>query len=158
MDVDRRKPAGKSFLDIVVGLEAGVLGGLAMLFWFAAVTPLLGQPWYLILNLVGARFYAHRFALVAPGIATWSGAAWIILSAGIVGSVYGLLTPGGRLFGLLVAVCWYAISYFFVWKNLAPLVLLYAPQAVVMSGFLVYGSVIGWHPWLLAHTRARLPH
>jgi hypothetical protein len=158
MDVDRRKPAGKSFLDVIVGLEAGVLGGLAMLVWFAIVMPLLGQPWYLMLNLVGVRFYAQRHALLAPGLATCSGAAWIILSAGIVGSVNGLLTPGGRLFGLAVAASWYAISYLFVWKNLAPLIISYAPQAVVLTGFLVYGSVIGWHSWLLAHTRARLSH
>ena len=158
MDIDRRKPAGKSFLDFVVGLEVGVLGGVAMLVWFAAVTPLLGQPWYLLLNLAGARFYAQRHTLLAPGLATFSGAAWIILSAGIVGLLNGVLTPGGRLFGMAVAAGWYVVSYLFVWKSLAPLILLYAPQAIVMTGFFVYGSVIGWHPWLLAHTRARLPH
>jgi hypothetical protein len=158
MDGDRRVQTGKSLLDVVVGLEAGVLGGVAMLLWFAVVMPLLGQPWYLVPNLVGARVQAHRHALLAPGIATFTGAAWIILSAGIVGSVNGLLTPGGRLFALAVAAAWYVSSYLFVWKKLAPLVLLYAPQAVVITAFLVYGSVIGWHSWLLAHTRARLSH
>jgi hypothetical protein len=153
MDADRRKPAGKSFLDVVVGLEAGVLGGLGMLVWFALVMPLLGQPWYLMPNLFAARFYADRNVLLSPGLATFTGAAWLILSGGIVGIVNGLLTPGGRLFGLAVAGSWYVFSYLFVWKRLAPLLLVYVPQPVLIVGFLVYGSVIGWHPQLLTHVR-----
>ena len=129
-----------------------------MLVFFALITPLSGQPWCLLPNLLGVRGYGGRHALQVPGLATISGAAWIILAAGIVGCVNGLLTRGGKLFSLSIAASWYLISYLLVWKKLAPLVLFYAPQPVVIGGFFVYGSVIGWHPWLLAHTRARLSH
>lgn len=154
MSVDRRGAAERSFLDVLAGIQAGVLGGLAMLAWFAIATPLLGKPWYLIPNLLATRFHVSREVLLTAGAPTWTGAAWLIFAAGIVGAVNGILTPGGRLFGLAVAGTWYLVSYLFVWKRLAPYMLIYAPQPVVVLGFLVYGSVIGWHPQLLARVRS----
>lgn len=158
MEVHRRTAAGKSFLDVLVGVEAGVLGGLAMLVCFIVAMPLLGQPWYFVPKLFGDSFIAHGQEVFTPGLPTLSGAASIILSAGIVGSINGLLTPGGRWFSLIVAAVWYVVSYLFLWKKLAPLVLFHAPQPVLIMGFFVFGSVIGWQQWLVAHTRARWSH
>ena len=138
-----------------VGIEAGVLGGLAMLASFALITPLLGKPWWLIPNLLASRVYPERYVLQGPGVVTIVGAAYLLLAAGIVGVVNGLLTPGGRLFGLAVAGASYFFCYLFVWKRLAPLMLIYAPQAIVLLAFFLYGSAIGWHPQLLALARSR---
>lgn len=148
----------KSFLHLLVGIEAGIIGGLAMLALFALVTPLLGKPWWLIANLLASRLYTAPQVLMGPGIVTLVGAAYLLLGAGIVGAVNGLLTPGGRLFGLAVAASCYLFCYLFVWKRLAPLMLIYAPQPIVIAGFFLYGSAIGWHPHLLELARSRETH
>lgn len=136
--MDRDRP------DVLSGLEAGVLGGIAMLAWFVAAMPLLGRPWYLILNLLAARFYPDRYVLLSPGMATWSGGAWLIFAAGLVGAIQALLGRGGWLYAFAVAAAWYLLSYFLVWKRLAPLLTVYVPQPVLLAGFLLYASVIGW--------------
>ena len=152
---DRQEPAAKSSLHILVGIQAGIIGGLAMLAWFALITPLLGKPWWLIPNLLASKIYPERYVLMAPGVVTLVGSAYLLLAAGVVGIVNALLTPGGRLFGLAVAGTWYVFCYLFVWKRLAPLMLVYAPQPIVIAGFFLYGSAIGWHPHLLAFARSQ---
>jgi hypothetical protein len=139
-------------LDVLVGIEAGVLGGLAMLVCFALVSPLLGHPWWLILNLLGTRTYTR--VMFQPGMVTLVGASCLVLGAGIVGAINGVLTRGGRLFGLGVAAAAYLVCYLLVWKRLAPLMLVHAPQPVVVAGFFIYGSVLGYHP----HFRRQLGH
>lgn len=138
-----------------MGIEAGIIGGLAMLAWFALITPLLGKPWWLIPNLLASKLYPDRYVLLGPGIVTVVGTAYLLLSAGLVGIVNGVLTPGGRLFGLALAAAWYVFCYLFVWKRLAPLMFVYAPQPLVVAAFFLYGSAIGWHPQLLALARNR---
>jgi hypothetical protein len=60
-----------------------------------------------------------------------------------------VLTPGGRLFGLGVAIVWYALCYFFLWKKWAPLVLVYGSQPLLITGWFLFGSTLGWHPWFV---------
>jgi hypothetical protein len=132
-------------LDLLAGIETGVIGGVAMLVCFAVAASLLGHAWWLIPNLMAARLY-HR-GLLQPGVPTVVGTAWLLLGAGVGGAINGLLTSGGRLFGLAVAAAAYLICYVVVWKRAAPLMLVHAPQAVLMAGFLAYGSVLGWHPY-----------
>lgn len=117
-----------------------------MLLCFALICPLLGYPWWLIPNLLSARVFTR--VLLQPGMATLTGAASLLLGTGIVGAFNGLFTPGGRLFGLAVAAASYLFCYWFLWKKLAPLMLLHAPQPLVIAGFFVYGSVLGYHPQL----------
>jgi hypothetical protein len=144
--------ASDRHLDILVGIQAGVLGGLAMLACFALVSPLLGHPWWLIPNLLATHAYTR--AMFQPGMATLVGGACLLLGAGIVGAVNGILTPGGRLFGLGMAAAAYLACYLLIWKRLAPLMLVHAPQPVVVAGFFVYGSVLGCHP----HLRKQATH
>jgi hypothetical protein len=139
-------------LDILAGIETGILGGLAMLLCFAVLSPLLGHGWWLIPNLLASRTWSR--ALLSPGMATVVGVATLLLSAGVVGAVNGVLHRGGRLFGLGVAAAWYLFCYLFFWKRVAPLMLVHAPQPVVVAGFFVYGSILGWHP----HLRRNLGH
>jgi hypothetical protein len=156
MDSGRRNVARKSSLDALVGLQAGTLGGVAMLVWFALALPLTGEPWWLIANLWASRWYSVGTVLMEPGFVTLSGAAMLLFLAGITGVVNGLLTPGGRLFGLAVAIAWYLLCHAYLWKRIAPMMAGYASQPVLAAGFLVYGSAIGWHPQLLARARERI--
>jgi hypothetical protein len=85
---------------------------------------------------------------------TCFGSALHIVGAGLVGAINGVLTPGGRLFGLAMAGLWYLLCYVFVWKRIAPGLLLHTPQAVLIAGWFLYGSVLGWHAHLVARTRS----
>jgi hypothetical protein len=149
MSVGAGDTGRKSLLDILVGIEAGIIGGVAMLAWFCLTTPLLGLPWWLIPNLLGNSFYGGRGALVGPGFITCVGASVQLVAAGVVGAMNGILTPGGRLFGLGMAAAWYLFCYLFVWKRLAPGLYLYSLQPLIMVGYFLYGSVLGMHYYLL---------
>lgn len=137
-------------LDVLVGIEAGVLGGLVMLGCYVLAAPLLGQPWWSVPNLLGSCALHGGSVLSEPGAATWTGAAMQLTGAGVSGAINGLLTPGDRLFGLFVAAGWYLLCYLFLWKRIAPLMLVHASQPLVIAGYLLYGSVLGWHPQLRA--------
>lgn len=131
-------------LDFLVGVETGILGGLAMLAWFAVISLLTGHEWWAIPNLFAAD--AHRGAFSAgPGWTTLSGGAVHLFVAGVVGGVAGLFTPGGRLFGLGIAIVWYVLSILFLWKRFAPLVPIHVHYAVLMTAYFVYGSILGLH-------------
>ena len=139
-------------LDILAGIETGVVAGAVMLLSFVLIAPLIGHSWWLIPNLMASRVY-HR-GLLHPGAATVVGSAWLLVGAGIGGAVNGLLAPNGRVFGVGIAAAAYLFSWLFIWKRLAPLMLVHAPQSLVMAGFLVYGAVLGRHSWF----RATLDH
>jgi hypothetical protein len=141
-------------LDILVGIQVGTIGGLVSCAWFALSSPLIGDPWWLIPNLFASNFYSDYYVRAGAGVVTLVGTALHLLLAGVVGIVNGLLTPGGRLFGLGVALAWYALCYFFLWKRWAPLLPIQGSQPILMTGWFLIGSTLGWHPWF--RERAKL--
>jgi hypothetical protein len=153
MSVGAGRTGSKSLLDILVGIEAGIIGGVAMLAWFSLTSPLLGQPWWLIPNLLANSFYNGRNVLVGPGFITCVGVSMQLAAAGAVGAMNGILTPGGRLFGLALAGAWYLLCYLFVWKRIAPGLYLYSLQPLIIVGYFLYGSVLGSHSHLLSRAR-----
>jgi hypothetical protein len=135
-------------LDFLVGIETGVLGGLVMLAWFAVLSTLLGQPWWTIFNLYASEAYSREAVRYGPGWVTITGMAVHLTMAGIVGGIAGFFTPGGRLFGLGIALVWYLICHLFLWQRIAPAVPVYTHYGVLMSAFFWYGSVLGLHAQL----------
>jgi hypothetical protein len=153
MDSRSGRPAAKSLLDILVGIETGVLGGVVMLAWFALISPVLGEAWWLIPNLFASGLYDERLVLSGIGMATLAGCALQLAAGGIVGAINALLTPGGRLFGLALAGAWYLLCYLFLWKRMSPGLFAYGSQAVVLVGYFLFGSVLGWQYDLAARAR-----
>lgn len=156
MDVAERRNVGKSVWDILFGLQLGVIGGVVMLAWFALVCPIVGKPWWLIPNLFASHFYNSREVYLGPGIVTIVGAALQIVMSGIVGCLNGLATPGGRLSGLGAAFAWYTFCILFLWKRIAPLMLISAIQPILWTGYFLFGSALGWHRRLVKVRRASL--
>lgn len=135
-------------LDFLVGVETGILGGLAMLVWFAVISLLMGQNWWAIPNLFASEANRGGAILAGPGWTTLSGSAVHLCIAGVVGGVAGVFTPGGRLFGLGIAIVWYILSVHFLWKRFAPLVPIHVHYAVLMTAYFVYGSILGMYSGL----------
>lgn len=153
MSAPERPRTRKSILDVLVGIELGIIGGAAMLVFFALTCPLMGQPWWLIPNLFASSFYTSRLARLGPGVETLVGAAFHLMVCGLLGAVTGLTTTGGRLFGIGIAIAWYILCYFFLWKRIAPQLLVYGSQPLLMAGFYLYGSTLGWHSQLVERVR-----
>ena len=154
MDGNPTKRSGKDLLDVIVGVEVGVIAALVTLAWFALISPVIGNPWWLIPNLFASHFYTEQQVRAGAGVVTLVGSAVHVILSGIVGVINGVFTPGGRLFGLGVAIVWYVLCYFFLWKKWAPLVLVYGSQPVLMTGWFLFGSTLGWHSWFVEQASA----
>ena len=155
MDAPPRGWLYEKILDMLVGLQLGVLGGILMLAWYVLIAPVLAQPWWTIPNLFASKYYVLRAAVAGPGLVTLSGAALHLTFSGVVGAIAGFVNPGSRLAGLGTALAWYLICYFFLWKRTAPALLYYTPQPVLAIGYFVYGSVLGYYPTAVRAMRDR---
>ena len=145
MDAEQPGWLEKKALDLVVGIEIGILGGIVMLIWLTLTSPLIGTPWWFIPNLYGSHSYNWVTINHGPGLVTISGIALHFLIAGIVGGIAGLWSPQGRLYGLGIALAWYLFSVLYIWKRWAPLLPMYASPPLLMMAYFLYGSTLGWH-------------
>jgi hypothetical protein len=153
MDVYSHRGGQEILLDVLVGIEAGVLGGLLMLACLMLLSPLIGQPWWFILNLFASTLYGES-PRQGPGMLTVMGAALQLVACGLVGALNALVTPGGRLFGLALAAAWYVLCYLFLWKRFAPLVLVYGSQPLLIAAYFLFGSTLGQQRNLAARARS----
>jgi hypothetical protein len=149
MDANATRRSGKSVLDVIVGVEVGVIAALVTFAWFAIISPIIGHPWWLVPNLFASHFYTGQQVRAGAGVVTLVGTAVHVIFSGLVGVVNGIFTPGGRLFGLGVAIVWYVLCYFVLWKKWAPLVASYGSQPLLMTGWFLFGSTLGWHSWFV---------
>ncbi len=130
----------------IAGVEIGVIGGILMILWLALSTPLIGEPWWTNLNLFASHYYPYTAVRNGAGMVTLAGCSFLLVLAGAIGALAGVITPGGRLFGLGVALVWYLLSYGILWKKFAPLLATYGSQPLLIVAFFLYGSALGWHP------------
>src|SRR5882724_12871145 len=81
----------QSLTDALSGIEAGVIGGIAMLVLLAASSLWRDRGWWEIPNLLGSTFYGVR--AFRPGIhrATVAGGALQLMICGSVGALFGML-------------------------------------------------------------------
>ncbi len=148
MDV-AKPPASGALARLASGIEAGVIGGLAMLGLLVSGSLLRGHVWWETLNLLGSTFYGSRAFRFGPGMATISGAALHFTIAGVVGGLFGLtcgavrerrhLVPLGMMAGLL----WYYLADALFWQHVNPLVPRYAYQPVALFSHAVFGACLG---------------
>lgn len=146
MDAHARRWMYEKGLDTLAGLQLGVLGGILVLVWYALISPVLAQPWWILPNLYASKYFLQRTIMAGPGFVTVSGAALHLTFSGIIGAIAGFANPGSRLVGLGTAVAWYLICYFYLWKRTAPGLVMYTPQPVLAVGYFLYGSVLGYYP------------
>jgi len=152
MDAQPKDWLQQKLLDALAGFELGVLGGLLMLGWCMLIVPLIGQPWWTIPNLLASKYFNASDLGSGPGFPTLAGGAFQLVTAALVGAFAGFLVPIGRLSGIAVAISWYVASYLYLWRRIAPLASAYSPQVVLMIGFFIFGSTLGYH-WTLSLRR-----
>lgn len=153
MDV-AKPPASDALARLASGIEAGVIGGLAMLGLLVSGSLLRGHVWWEIPNLLGSTFYGSRAFRLGLGMATISGAALHFTITGTVGALFGLTSGAIRErrhlvpLGMLAGVVWYYLADAVVWPYLNPLVPVYMgsrygfPFVALLSN-VVFGACLG---------------
>jgi len=131
------------------GIQAGVIGGIAMLALLVSGSLWRGDPWWLPSNLLGSTFYGARALNAGPNRATLAGGALHVFMTGLIGGAFGLVCgriPHRRrlvLLGTLAGLIWQGVADAFLWRNINPLVLLDSPQPATLFSHAVFGACLG---------------
>jgi hypothetical protein len=143
-----REPS-RALARLLSGIEAGVIGGIAMLALLVAGSLSRGDPWWTTPNLLGTTFYGMRAFRGAPNQATLAGGAFHLVITGIVGAAFGLvcgdISPRRRLvlMGTLAGLVWYGLADAVFWRQVNPLVILYSPQLATLLSHALFGACLG---------------
>lgn len=138
---------------LLSGIEAGIVGGLAMMGLLVASSLLRRHVWWETPNLLGSTFYGTRAFRSGPGMATLAGTALHLVITGSVGAVFGFVCGGLNgsgprrhlvLLGVLTGVVWYYLGDAVFWKRVNPLVPLYSQQAAAILSHALYGACLGY--------------
>jgi len=136
-------------LRLLSGIEAGVVGGIAMLVTLVAGSLTRGDPWWTTPNLLGTTFYGMRAFRGAPNQATLAGGAFHLVIAGSVGAAFGLICGGIEprrrllLVGTLAGIVWYGLADAVFWRQVNPLVPLYSAQPATLLSHALFGACLG---------------
>ena len=146
---DGRRGPTPFWLHVLVGIEAGIRGGifLSLLYLANAVWNL--RPWWTHFNLLGATFSGDRAFRSGPGWDTVSGLALALGFAGLVGGVFGAAFRGlsGRaalvMAGLVTAAVCHAVSMWWIWPNVNVWVPDRLPAGTAAAGQVLLGLSLG---------------
>ncbi|HTX33838.1 MAG TPA: hypothetical protein VME43_02420 [Bryobacteraceae bacterium] len=156
----RRAGALSSFL---AGLQAGMLGILAMLAWLGVSAAWQQRSFWTSENLMASLFYGNRAIHSGFAASTISGLAVYLALYSLLG---GLLAFAIRdrverlrvlLFSVVFALLWYYFSYRVLWRAVAPLIALLHVERANVLGHLVYGTVLARYPLYLPHAQSEIP-
>ena len=131
------------------GVEAGIIGGLAMIAVLTLTAWLRGYDWWEPANLLGSTFYGARAFRSGPGWGTLAGYALHFVISGVLGFGFALacgeLQRRGRLvlLGAVAGLVWYFLAAVTFWTWINPLVPLYALQPDTVMAHAVFGACLG---------------
>jgi hypothetical protein len=142
--------AGQTWSRLTSGIEAGVVGGAAMLGMLISESLWSGHVWWEVPNLLGSTFYGARALRLGTGLSILAGTALHFVITGTLGGLFGLACGGihqrGRLvlFGVLAAVGWYNIANTAFWPRVNPWVPLASPRPATMFSYVLLGACLGY--------------
>src|SRR5580704_16785311 len=142
--------AAEAWARLASGIEAGIVGGLAMLGILLSDSLWDGHVWWEVPNLLGSTFYCPRAFRSGLGLATLSGLAFHLVITGTLGGLFGLAFGGiqerGRLIllGLLVSLGWYNLANVTFWPKVNPWVLVASPRPATLVSHVLLGACLGF--------------
>jgi hypothetical protein len=146
------KPQPVRGTTLLAGLEAGMAAVLVMLAWLAFASIWYRHSAWTTINLMGSVFYGESALEPRLGRASLTGLAAYLLLYSILGSLFALVVEGRMprlrksLLGVVWGLAWYYLLFGLIWKQVAPLVLLYTHDSPMMVGHLLYGVLLGRYP------------
>lgn len=150
--MDAERFGERRLVQALAGLQAGILGAMLMLVWYALTSRINQQSIWAVPNLLAAAFYGDRSLRPEFGTFTWSGLALHFSLSGLLGAAFGALIPRVvhitrvGLLGLLLGLGWYYFSNALLWKKFNPLLSMYGAQPFMMVAHLLFGAALGLYP------------
>jgi hypothetical protein len=151
------------FAAALAGLQAGMMGTLAMLLWMGISAVWQQRTFWTSENLLATTFYGSRSLHNGFSISTVSGLALYLLLYSTLGCLFGYAagkreaSPRLVLTGIAAGVVWYYLSFHFLWRAVGPLIPILHPVTPTVLGHIIYGAGIGRFPHFLPATPAPPP-
>ncbi len=139
----------------LAGLQAGMMGILAMLAWLGVSAAWQQRSFWTSENLMASLFYGNRAIRTGFAGQTLSGLAVYLVLYSVLGGAlaWALRDRVARLrvlmFSVLFALVWYYLSYRLLWTAVAPLIALLHVERATVLGHLVYGTLLARYPLFL---------
>ncbi len=140
---------------LLAGLQAGMIGGTVTLVWLMLGAWVLGEPPWLMPNLLAGAFYGDRSLTSAPGWMTLSGAALHLVECAVSAMVLAVAIPldwgwrRGFAAALLFTLLWQGAAVVFLWRRYNPNMHYYAPPGLIWSTCVLFGLCLGPTAWLI---------
>src|SRR5580658_9735317 len=142
--------AGQTWSRLASGIEAGIVGGAAMLGILISESLWTGHVWWEVPNLLGSTFYGTRALRSGAALSILAGIALQFVITGTLGGLFGLACGGvhqrGRLvlLGVLAAVGWYNLANAMFWPRVNPWVPLVSPRPATVFSYVLLGAGLGY--------------
>ena len=150
-------------LAALAGLETGVLGGVALLAWYALTSLAAGQAaWEVPASLGEACCGSTRWP-GRLGLALAAGASLHILGAGAAGALFGLVARGvanlRRLFllGTLFGLVWFCVLDRILLRSVGAGAYPFLFRKPVVAGYVLFGLFLLLYPRFLQRIHTSLP-
>lgn len=156
MSADRRAYVSPNVLFTLAGVEAGVLGGIAMFAAFTAFSLINRGSLWTVPNLLASILYSRTVLRASFGMPTVAGLALLIAAAGAIGAVFGLVAGRQRsrlrvtLLAILASLLWFYFSQAVFWTRFARI---HFPPISSLAAHLAFGFVLARYPARLAGVR-----
>lgn len=152
MDGARETRHADALSSLFAGLQAGMLGVLAMLAWLGVSAEWQRRSFWTSENLMASVFYGNRAIRAGFAGRTLSGLAVYLLLYSLLGALLAwavrdrLARIRVLMVSVLFALIWYYLSYRLLWRTVAPLIALLHVERATVLGHLVYGTLLGRYP------------
>ena len=151
-----RRPANAPAV-FLAGLQAGMIGILAMLAWLGLSAMGQRRSFWTAENLMASVFHGDAAIRRGFGSTTLSGLALYLLAYSLLGAVFAVCVRdrltglGTLLVGLLYSMGWYFLWFRALGQSLMPLVWLLHAANNTVFGHLIFGASIARFPAFLPH-------
>jgi hypothetical protein len=135
----------------LAGLQASVLGVLVMFAGLGLGSLFHGRSIWVVPNLFSTTFfgsnaYRNRFASTS-----WAGLALTFAIYGLLGVIWGCAWRDKKVrwlgvYGGLTGLAVYFLFYDLIWRQLNPMVTLYAPDRQLQFGHIIWGMILARSP------------
>jgi len=139
----------------LAGLQAGMMGAIAMLAWLGISAEWHNRSFWSAENLMASAFWGSDAVRSGFGFRSVAGVALYLLIYSLLGAMLALAVRDRvrplrtLLVGILFGLGWYYLSFHWIYEKALPLVALLHVERQTMLGHLLYGAFVGRYPALL---------
>ena len=144
----------------LAGLETGVLGGVALLGWYALSSLAAGQAAWDVPARLGAACRGAAYWSEPLGFEVATGAAMHIAGAGVTGALFGLVARGVTslrrhfLLGMLFGLVWYYVLDQILQRSAGAGAYPFLFRRPVIAGYALFGLFLALYPRFLQRIQA----